>query len=220
MDAIECIDSRMSIRKFRPQPVPREILSEIIKTAQRSPSYKNSQPWEIGLVSGEKKASLSKLLVDLFEKGRKATPDIPEPSGWPDEISLRIKKNLEKRSKSFGINLSDPDSISRAKKANFNFYGAPHGIFFFQDASLGEWSLFDMGLFVQSIMLAAHAKGIGTVPQAYLIDYSREIRDFIGIGASKRLVLGMSIGYPDMEDRLNSYKTEREDTDKIVRWLE
>lgn len=220
MNAIECIRTRMSVRKFRPEPVSKEILSEIIKTAQRSPSYKNSQPWEIAVISGEKKASLSKLLVDLFESDKKAESDIPEPAGWPNEIEKRIKESLEKRSKSFGINLSDPESIRRSKKANFRFYGAPQGLFFFQDASLSEWSIFDMGLFVQSIMLAAHAKGLGTVPQAYLIDYSEEIRNFIGIADSKRLVLGMSIGYPDMEDRLNSYKTEREDTDKIVRWLE
>lgn len=220
MDAIECIKSRMSIRKFRPEPVPREILLEIIETGQRSPSYKNSQPWEIALVSGEKKDSLSKLLIDLLEKGEKARPDIPEPKGWPDEIGKRIEESLVKRSKSFGIDLGDPENIKRSKKANFRFYGAPHGIFIFQDSSLGNWSLFDAGIFTQSLMLAAHAKGIGTVPQAYLIDYSEDIRKFIGIPEGKRLVLGISIGYPDMEDKLNSYKTEREDTDKIVRWLE
>ncbi len=69
-------------------------------------------------------------------------------------------------------------------------------------------------------MLAAHAKGLRTVPQAYLIDYSEEIWDFIGIADSKRLIIGMSIGYPDMEDRLNSYTTERESINNIVRWLE
>ncbi|MDT8317136.1 MAG: nitroreductase [bacterium] len=220
MDAIECINSRMSIRKFRSEPVPKEILAEIIETAQRSPSYKNSQPWEIALLSGEKKAALSKLLIHLFESGKKASPDIPEPSGWPNKIEMRIKESLEKRSKCFGINLLDPENISRSKKANFCFYGAPHGLFFFQDASLNEWSIFDMGLFVQSIMLAANAKGLGTVPQAYLIDYSEEIRNFLGITDSKRLVLGMSIGYPDMEDRLNSYTTEREPINNVVRWLE
>ncbi len=220
MDAIECIRTRMSIRKFRPESVPKEVLSEIIETAQRSPSYKNSQPWELAVVSGEKKEALSKLLIDLLERGKKAKPDIPEPEGWPDEIGKRIEEGLVKRSKSFGINLSDPENIKRSKKVNFRFYGAPHGIFIFQDSSLGNWSLFDAGIFVQSIMLAAHAKGLGTVPQAYLIDYSEEIRDFIGIPESKRLVLGISIGYPDMEDKLNSYRTERENTGKIVRWIE
>ena len=220
MDAIECIRSRMSIRKFRPESVPMEVLSEIIKTAQRSPSYKNSQPWELAVVSGEKKEALSNLLIDLLERGEQARPDIPEPEGWPDEIGTRIEESLVKRSKDFGINLGNPDNIKKSKKANFRFYGAPQGLFFFQDASLSEWSIFDMGLFAQSIMLAAHAKGLGTVPQAYLIDYSEEIRNFIGIPESKRLVLGMSIGYPDMEDRLNSYATEREDINSIVRWLE
>lgn len=203
MDTIECIKSRMSIRKSRPEPVSKEILSEIIKTAQRSPSYKSSQPWELAIISGEKKTALSKLIVDLFESGKKAAPEIVEPSGWPSEIEKRIKESHKKRSKSFGINLSDPENMRRSKKANFRFYGAPHCLFSFQDASLNEWSIFDMGLFVQTIMLVAHAKGNGTIPQAYLIDYSKEIRDFIGIADSKRLVLGMSIGYPEMEDRLN-----------------
>ena len=220
MNAIECILTRMSIRKFKPDSVSRDILEDVIKTAQRSPSYKNSQPWELIILSGQKKAELTKILTDLLEKKEEANPDIAKPSGWPAEIEARIKDNLEKRSKAYGIDLADPESIIKSKKANYRFYGAPHCIFLFQDASLNEWSIFDMGIFTQSIMLAANARGLGTVPQAYLIDYSSQVRKFLGIPESKRLVLGMSIGYPENDDRINSFRTERVDVNQILRWIE
>lgn len=102
----------------------------------------------------------------------------------------------------------------------FRFYGAPHGIFLFHDSSLNEWSIFDAGLFAQSLMLAAHAHGLGAVPQAFLTNYSREVKQFLGIPDSKRLVLGISIGYPDTENVINAYRTTRVETEKILRWVE
>ncbi len=50
MDTIKCIETRMSIRQFKPEPVDRALLTEVIATAQRAPSYKNSQPWEVMIV--------------------------------------------------------------------------------------------------------------------------------------------------------------------------
>ncbi|MDI6801897.1 MAG: nitroreductase [Thermodesulfovibrionales bacterium] len=162
MDAIECIRTRMSIRKFRPEPIQKEILMDIINTAKWSPSYKNSQPWEVAIVSGAKKDELSKRLIEVFEKGEKPMPDIPEPASWPPQIEMRIKELFRKRGEKFGLDFSDPEYIKKAKIANFRFYNAPHGIFLFQDASLPLWSLFDIGLFAQSLMLAAHANGLGS----------------------------------------------------------
>ncbi len=220
MDAIECIKTRMSIRKFRPEPVPKELLIEVIEAAQRSPSYKNSQPWELSIVSGKMKETLSKRLIDLFEAGIAPKPDISEPSGWPEEIEARINDMLGKRGKAFGLDLSSPEIQKKSKIANFNFYGAPQGIFLFQDGSLNEWSIFDMGLFAQTLMLAAHAKGLGTVPQAFLTDYAGEVKKFLGLPDSKRLVLGISIGYPQTGDKANNYRTERIEPYEMVRWVE
>ncbi len=220
MDAVECIKTRMSIRKFKPEPVSKEILMSVFDTARWSPSYKNTQPWEAIIVSGAKKDELSKRLVDVFEKGEKPKPDITEPESWPSHIDMRIQELFRKRSERFGTDFSDPEYIKKAKIANFRFYGAPHGIFLFQDASLPLWSLFDMGLFAQSLMLAANANGLGTVPQAFLTDYSHAVKEFLGIPGSKRLVLGISIGYPDLADKANSFRTDRIDVNEIVKWAE
>ena len=77
-----------------------------------------------------------------------------------------------------------------------------------------------MGMFAQALMLAAHAKGLGTVPQAFLTDYAGEVKKFLGLPDSKRLVLGISIGYPQSGDRANSYRTERIEPYEMVRWVE
>lgn len=220
MEAIECIKTRMSIRKFRHDPVSKNILTEIINAAQWSPSYKNSQTWEVVIVSGKKKEELSNLLVRLLEEGKTPEPDIPEALSWPPDIEERINEHMKKRGALLGIDLNSPEIKKKSKAANFRFYGAPHGIFLFHDSVLNEWSIFNAGLFAQSLMLAAHAHGIGTVPQAFLTDYSREVKQFLGIPDSKRLVLGISIGYPDTENAINTYRTTRVETDKILRWVE
>jgi nitroreductase len=220
MDALECIRTRQSIRGFKPDPVPKEMLREVIETAQWSPSYKNSQPWEVVILSGDTKEKLSGMLVELIEKGTAPCPDIPEPESWPEAEGARIGSLIRKRAEASGIDLNDPEVLKKAKIANFNFYRAPHGIYLFQDSSLTSWSLFDLGLFAQSLMLAAHAKGLGTVPQAFATDYAQKIKEYLGIPATKRLVLGISIGYPDTGSPANALRTDRVGTDEIVKWME
>jgi nitroreductase len=220
MDAIECIRTRKSIRGFKPQPVPKDILNEIIETAVWSPSYKNSQPWEVIILSGGKKEELSNMLVGLYEKETPPCPDIPEPRVWPAAENARIADLYRRRAEASGINLDDPEVLKKAKIANFKFYRAPHAIYLFQDASLTPWSLFDLGLFAQSLMLSAHAKGVGSVPQAFATDYAQDVKRFLNIPDTKRLVLGISIGYPDYDSPVNVFRTSRVDISEIVRWVE
>jgi nitroreductase len=220
MDTIECIKTRMSIRKFRPDAVPKDLLKEIISIAQWSPSYKNSQPWEVIILSGHRKEALSKMLVEILEKGTKPCPDIPEPESWPPAENARIAALYKKRAEATGIDLNDPEVLKEAKTVNFHFYGAPHAIYLFQDASLTPWSLFDLGLFSQSLMLAAHARGLGTVPQAFATDYAQDTKKFLGISETKKLVLGISIGYPDVTPEEASLRTDRVGTEEILRWIE
>lgn len=220
MDTIECIKTRRSIRKFKPEPVPLNILRDIIDVAKWSPSYKNTQPWEIIIISGEKKKALSKFLIKLLEENAIPTPDIPSPTSWPPALEKRISSLMKKRSEITGKDMSDPEVIKKSKIANFEFYGAPQGIFLLQDSSLTAWSIFDMGIFAQSLMLAAHAYGLATVPQAFLTDYAAEIKKFLDIPETKRLIIGISIGYPDLESPINKFRPDRVNTEEILRIME
>ncbi|MEN8141850.1 MAG: nitroreductase [Thermodesulfobacteriota bacterium] len=220
MDAMECIKSRQSIRKFTEQEVDPQLLREVINAARWSPSYKNSQPWQVMVLSGARKEQLSARLVELLKSGQDPQPDLAAPTSWPPAEEANIAKLLKQRQEAMGIDLSDPAIIKKAKEANFNFYGAPIGIYLYQESSLTSWSLFDLGLFAQSLMLAAHAKGLATVPQAFATDYGAETKDILGIPASMRLVLGLSLGYPDLTSPANQLRTERAEIDEFVQWLE
>ncbi|MCI5117063.1 MAG: hypothetical protein D3913_03715 [Candidatus Electrothrix sp. LOE1_4_5] len=220
MDAIECITKRRSIRAFQDKPVSQDLLREIIATACWSPSYKNSQPWQVLVVSGEKKEGLSQMMVDLLDNGTPPEPDLPAPESWPEAEQARIDYLMAKRKELTGMDLTDPSVVARAKKANFCFYGAPHVIYLYQDSSLSSWSLFDLGLFAQSLMLAAHAKGLGTVPQGFVTDYSQAIKKYFDIPEDNRLVLGLSVGYPDMTAPANGYRTERSPLEEMVSFVE
>ena len=220
MDAIECIKNRMSIRAFKPEEIPKDLLMEVVNIAKWSPSYKNSQPWEAIILSGAKKEALSKMMVELITKGEEPTSDLPKPQFWPPDEEARINHLYKTKTEATGIDLKDPEVVRKSKKMNFNFYYAPHVIYLFQDSSLSLWSLFDMGLFAQSLMLAAHAKGLGTVPQAFSTDYAKQIKNFLSIPETKRLVIGISIGYPDSESTVNKFRTDRVKTEELVSWLE
>jgi nitroreductase len=220
MNAITCITTRCSTRAFQNKPVPQDLLREIIALACWSPSYKNTQPWQVMVVSGEKKEGLSQMMVEQLDSGTPPCPDLPAPESWPEAEQARIDYLMAKRSEFTGMDLTDPAIITRAKKANFCFYGAPHAIYLYQDSSLSQWSLFDLGLFAQTLMLAAQAKGIGTVPQGFATDYAPQIKDYLGIPADKRLVLGISVGYPDMAAPANSFRTERSPVEEIATFAE
>ena len=222
MDVIECITGRRSFRGYKPEPVPREVLTEIIDIAKHSPSYKNTQPWEVLIISGEKKKALSAMLLDLLASNAPPTPDFKEPASWPQAQQDRINHLYTTRAKVTGLDLTDPTIVNKSKKANFNFYHAPHAIYLLQDASLSEWSIFDIGLFAQSVMLAAYARGLGTVPQAYATDYAQQVKEFLGIPESKRLIVGMSNGYPDMDAPANKpeLRTDRVPTEELLSWYE
>jgi nitroreductase len=172
------------------------------------------------VISGEKKQGLSQMMIDLLDKGTLPCPDLPAPASWPQPEQARIDYLMAKRKELTGMDLTDPAMVARAKKANFTFYGAPHAIYLYQDSSLSQWSLFDLGMFAQSLMLAAHAKGLGTVPQAFVTDYAQEIKKYLDIPEHNRLVLGLSVGYPDMTAPANGYRTERSPVEEIVTFME
>jgi nitroreductase len=101
---------------------------------------------------------------------------------------------------------------------NFKFYGAPCVLFLFIDSTLGPWSIFDMLLFAQSVSLAAHSLGLGSCMQATVARYPDAVRGCLGVPKTKKLVVGISMGYPDHEARINTYPTERAGPADFVQW--
>ncbi|MDP2919720.1 MAG: nitroreductase [Dehalococcoidia bacterium] len=219
MELLEGIETRKSYRAFKPTPVTRETIEKILRVAGRSPSYTNTQPWEVAVVNGQKKAELGAILHRLAESGTPGNPDMPRPGEWPPELDKRGKEHGARRYEAMGVARDDRERRRELSLANYDFYGAPCVLLIFIESSLTSWSIYDAGLFSQSLILAAHGLGLGTCLQASLGNYPDAVRSLLGIPANKRLVLGISLGYPDNEALINQYRSNRAELSEWVRWV-
>lgn len=207
MDLLEGIKSRRSIRGFKDTPIPEETLNKILDATTNSPSYTNTQPWEVAVVMGQKRDELSKLIFNLAKEKAEMYPDIPSPNSWSAEHKTRSGEHGARRLAALEVDRDDAAEREKLMLMNFEFYGAPCAMFLFMEGSLNEWSVYDMGLFSQNLILAAHSFGIGTCLQASVPNYSREIKQFLEIDESKKLIIAISMGYPDEDAKLNTYRS-------------
>lgn len=220
METLDAIQSRKSVRAFKPDPIPAPILDRILRAASASPSYTNSQPWEVAVVSGRKRDELAERLSGLAKAKAPAVRDLAEPKNWPAAIDGRVHEHGARRLAALGVARDDAAGREKLRLGNFSFYGAPCAVFLFMDASLGEWSIFDMGLFAQNLILAAHSLGVGSCLQASVTGYAPEIKKFLGLGEDKKLIIGISLGYEDDKAALNSYRSVKLAPDAFTRRYE
>ncbi|MEI7763802.1 MAG: nitroreductase [Comamonadaceae bacterium] len=218
MDLLEGIETRRSVRGFKSTPVAEETLRNILRLASCSPSYTNTQPWEVAVVSGERRDALSRILFDLASASVPSSSEIPVPAHWPAELASRASEHNARRFRVLEVERDDASARNELRLLNYRFFGAPCVLFLFLDSSLSPWSIFDMGLFTQTLALAAHARGLGTCLQASLTHYPDAVRDFLALPSSKKLMLGISLGYPDPQAKLNSYQSSRTKVDDFVKW--
>ena len=220
MELLEGITTRRSYRAFKTTPIPKETMDHILEAAGKSPSSTNTQPWEVAVVSGKKRDELSTILYKMAESGAPVNPDLTIPKEWPPELDRRAKEHGARRFRALGIERENEQQRKELRLLNFKFYGAPCVLFLFMDRALTSLSIFDTGLFAQSICLAAHSFGLGSCLQASIAGYPDTVRDFLGIPKTKLLVLGIAIGYPDLEAPINTYQSTRVSLKDFVRWYD
>lgn len=218
MELLEGITTRRSLRGFKSTPIPGETLKKIFQAVSNSPSYTNTQPWEVAVVSGRKKDELSKILYDLAAKKAATNPDIPMPQAWPPEMEKRTGEHGARRLAALGVARDDAEEREKLRLMNFEFYGAPCVLFLFMDGTLTAWSIFDMGLFAENIILAAHSFGLGSCLQASVTNYPDAVKEFLGMPKTKKLIIAISLGYLDTAARLNTYRSVKVSPDDFVRW--
>ena len=225
MDVAETIEKRKSIRAYKQQQVPRELIKEIIDTAVRSASWANSQPWEFVIAGGQTVEEIQKACEERVMTGATMNPDIAAPPGFPDPYDSRRRDLGRKMFEVMGIGREDKEKRMQWGLLGFKLFGAPNVIyiltdrsFYHQDAGTNVWPLFDCGLVAQNIMLLATMKGLGTIPEIQAVAYPDILRKILDIPDSKLIVLGIAIGYPDSDHPINKLRTEREAADKLTSW--
>lgn len=220
MDLIEGIKTRRSIRAFILEPVPRATLEHILDAAKHSPSYTNTQPWEVAVVRGSRASELSAKLLKLAASEVTARPELPSPTIWPPVMQARAEENGRRRFQALGVERADKAQRLELMLNNFRFYGGSTVIFLFMDKALTTWSIFDLGAFTQTLCLAAHAEGIGTCIQAMLRIYPDVVKSYLGIPEEKMLLAGISMGFPDPGAKINRHISTRADPSEFTRWIE
>lgn len=217
MDVIEAISTRKSIRAFKPDPVPKEVLTEVMEAALGAPSWGNTQPWEFAILGGQ---VIKEVKAKLVERGATRTPPSPDIA-WPEFEEPYLSRRREVGAKTFeimGIGREDREKRLEWSLQMFGFFGAPNGIIIYIDRKLGPYSILDVGIVLQTLLLAAHGHGLGACPEAAVISYPDILRSVLGIPDSKQIVVGVAVGYPDPDAPINQLRTTREPLEKLATW--
>lgn len=213
------IRTRRSVRAFKDKPIDKSILEKIILAASNAPSYSNSQPWEIAVVTGKKKEDLVQSLYQAAHSKKKARPHFPFPRMWPEEMRKRSSLHMMRRFEAAGFPPSDRQAKRNQFLRNFLFFGAPAVVIVYLDERLGHWSIFDLGLFVQNLVLSAHGMGVATCIQAMPVGYPEIISKCLGIPSSKRIAVALALGYEDKSASINRYHPVKKPIEEWVKWL-
>jgi nitroreductase len=223
----EAIQSRMSVRAFTKEPVSKEQILKILNLSARAPSGTNTQPWKAYVLEGAKLEGLCKQVCATYDSIA-ANPELEKeyqpgydyyPSKWFSPYIDRRRENGWSLYGLLGITKGDKDKMHAQHRKNFQFFGAPVGIFFTIDKELGRGSMLDYGMFLQNFMVAAKGEGLDTCPQAAWNAYTKIILPFIGAQDHEMLVCGMALGYADKQEIVNTFRTPRVAAEEFTTWL-
>ena len=210
-DVFEAVRTRRSIRAYKPDPIPPQTLREIVELARWTPSGSNIQPWRVHVMTGATLKRVGGAIQNAFLTGEPGhtrdynyyTDPIEEPylarrraCGWGLYGTL-------------GIGRGDHEKSQAYRATNYNFFGAPAGLILAIDRKLEVGSWFDYGMFAQTLMLAARARGLHTCPEAAIASYPDIVRRELNISRDYTIMCGMAMGYADETAVVNTFQPER-----------
>lgn len=218
---LSVITSRHCKRAFLDQPVPREILERVLTVAGNAPSPRNTQFWQVAVVSGEARIELSRRLLCAAESTEHYEHDYanrPDPMGALPE----------RRAFAWGAGYYGALGIARADKAgrqeverrNLRFYDAPAAMVFHLPMAAVAGTFLEMGFFVQNVMLGLVASGLGSCPQYSVARYADVLRDTLDLGSDRLIVCTLCVGYVDESAPINSFHPERIPLREYTRWYD
>ena len=214
MDVIEALNARHSTRAFLPTPVEKEKLTAVLEAAARTPSWANSQPWEVFVATG---ATLDRIRAGYQQKyAEKAqpAPETPRPAQWSEAAKERQRQIHPGMIRDCGEAAGQFGALNQA------MFFAPAVIYICMDKVLSEWSLYDIGAYSQSVMLAAVEKGLATIPAITLMHYPDVLRREMNIPDHLKLTIGIAIGYADQSHGINKFVSDRSPLSETVHFFD
>lgn len=211
MNVSEAIERRISVRAFKPDPVPKAFVSEILEKAARAPSGGNLQPWRVYALAG---AALADLKAAVAANPFGETPEyaVYPPDLW-DPLRTRRYQNGEELYASIGLSREDKPARLRQLAKNGELFGAPVGLYFCLDRKVGPPQWADVGMYMQNVMLLAAERGLDTCAQEYWARYPQTVAKAVGLPDDHMLFSGMALGYRDPEHPINAWRSTRDPLD-------
>lgn len=213
----DALTARKSVRAFRPDPVPLSLVTEILEIASRAPSGTNIQPWKVHVVAGETRRRLeAEVLAHRETQPADDGAEFPRTSKRKEPYITRMRTLGKEMYSLLGIPKGDKEANWRQWGRNYQFFDAPVGLIFTLDKDLDAMSFIDIGILMQSIMLAAKARGLDTCAQGAWNNYWSVTRRVLGVPEDEYIICGMSLGYADESATVNTLVSEREPLSDFV----
>lgn len=211
MKVSEALDSRISARAFLDKPVEKEKILAVLNASARSPSGGNLQPWHVWVIAGEEMTRFKALIAEKM-KSNPAGEDT-EYNIYPPTLGEPYRSRRFKCGEDLYASIDIPRTNKPARlmqmAKNYQFFGAPVGLFFAIDRGMqpGQWA--DLGMYMQSLMLAAREQGLHTCAQEAWARWHRTLGEFLPIPPELMLFSGMAMGYMDESHPINTLRTDR-----------
>ena len=199
---------------FLPGSVPREAVDEALALAQHAPSNSNIQPWRLVFVSG---AARDRLKAALFRVADHEAPHIPAlPKAFEHyryELGAEVYGSM-------GITIADTARHAAAVMRNFDFFGAPLAGIVCMHRDLGPADAVSVGMYLQTLMLALTARGLGTWVEVSVAGYPDVVRAELNIPPELTIICGLAVGYSDPDFPANKLHIGRDLVAKHVAFLD
>ena len=215
------LTTRRSIRGFRPDPVPLDLVRHLLTVSSRAPSGSNIQPWKVYVLTG---AALERLKAELVETFLSGEPEQRAyhyyPQNWRSPYIERRRHVGWKLYELAGVARGDREAGDRQRARNYRFFGAPVGLVFSVDKDMEIGSWLDCGMFIQNVMVAARGHGLDTCAQAAIANYPAIVARHLGIPDTETVICGMALGWADLDEPTNALRSPREPVDAFATFLD
>jgi len=213
------LSKRNSCRGFLPDAVDKSLIEKWLQAAQRSPSWCNTQPWQLVVTSGEGTLRFIQGLEQAMKSERRA-PDFLFPQSYEGVCLDRRREVGFQLYDSVGIKKGDREASGKQSAENYRLFGAPHVAILTTHKSLGVYGAVDTGLYVGVLLLAAQALGLACIAQAALAGHPKFMRQHFGLSDDRLVVCGVSFGYANQQHPANGFRTSRAKLDEVVQWVD
>ncbi len=213
----EALHKRISVRAFRPDPVPEALVREILDVARFAPSGGNVQAWRIIAVAGEERAKVSALAQGVLAAGgNEEGADPVYPAKLWDPYRTRRYDLGEQMYVKLGIPRENRPARLAHVARNYEFFGAPVGLFFVIEKAMGRSQWAHMGMLMQSIALAAVERGLATCMQEAWAHARETLGRHFALRDEEMIYCGMALGYADENAPVNTLRSERISVDELA----